>query len=96
MRMKRPFILATAAALAALFCAAAIAEAQPRQRRGEPARPLTVQKRSFLDSGKVVPVGTESHYVRDIFDLQRSPDYYYARGRYGGETLPGRFGVFGN
>ncbi len=92
MRMTRPFLLATAASLAALFAASTIAEAQTRRAHS---RPLTVKKRSFLDAGKVVPVGSQSGYVQAGHYFNRTPDYYMNRGRYGGETLPGRFDLPG-
>ena len=89
MRMTRPFLLATAASLAALFAATTIAEAQAR--RAAPSRPLVVKKRSFLDNGKVVAVGSESGYVQSGHYFNRTPDYYSQRSRYGNETLPDRF-----
>ena len=89
MRMTRPFLLATAASLAALFAATTIAEAQAR--RAAASRPLVVKKRSFLDNGKVVAVGSESGYVQAGKYFNRTPDYYSQRSRYGNETLPDRF-----
>lgn len=91
MRLTRPFIIALTTCLAGLFATANLAEAQTRNKRTAQSRPLTVQKRSFLDSGRVVPVGSESRYVSDTVNYQRTTDYYYARSRYGNETLPGRF-----
>ena len=90
MRFTRPFILATSACIAVLFASATIAEAKARKHAGS-TRTLTVKKRSFLDSGRVVPVGSESHYVSDQVRFGRTTDYYSQRSRYGNETLPGRF-----
>ena len=94
MRLDRPFLIAASAAMAALFASATIAEAQTRAKKRTPEpRTITVQKRSFLDPGKVVPVGSESLYVQSGHYYSRSPDYYSTRSRFGAETLPGRFDV---
>jgi hypothetical protein len=68
-----------------------IAEARPRAKHVAQGRPLTVQGRSFLDPGKVVPVGRESSYVHAGHTFGRTPDFYAQPSRYGMETLPGRF-----
>ena len=91
MRINRPFLFAVTTCLAGVFATATIAEAQTRQRRGEPPRTLTVKKRSFLDSGRVVQVGSESGYMQASSQFNRVSDSFNARGRYGNETLPGRF-----
>jgi hypothetical protein len=83
-----------AAALPAL--AAANVQAKPRPRhypqvaeryRGE-RPPLTVNRRSFLDPGPAVPVGSMSNYVtaNTIFNL--TPDQIFARSAFGNELLP--------
>lgn len=61
------------------------ADAQTRKKRevvikGQKAR-------SFLDSGRVVPVGSLSNYVAIGTTFNKMP-YDAQRGRYGGETLP--------
>lgn len=89
MRLTRTTCLAVAASIMALFAATA-ADAQSRSNR-----PLIIKKRSFLDTGKVVPVGSESRYVTDTVRFNRTPDYYSQRGRYGAETLPGPFDLPG-
>jgi hypothetical protein len=85
MRPNRATCLTLAAALAAVFVSTAAAEAQSRSRQ------LIIKKRSFLDTGNVVPVGSQSRYVTDTIRINRTPDYYAQRGRYGLETLPGPF-----
>lgn len=90
MRLNRTACLTLAAALAAIFVSTAAAEAQDRN-----GRPLVIKRRSFLDTGNVVPVGSQSHYVTDTGQLNRTPDYYSQRGRYGLETLPGPFDLPG-
>ena len=49
--------------------------------------------RSFLDPGKVVPVGSESLYVWSSHNANRAPDFAGNRSRYGNETLPSRFDI---
>ncbi len=95
MRMSRSFLLATSASLAVLFGAVSIAAAQTRQKRAQPAREIIVKKRSFLDSGRMVPVGSESNYVQAGTYFNRSPQYFGNRSGYGAETLPGRFDIPG-
>ena len=89
MRLTRTACLAVAASVAALFVATT-ADAQARS-----SRPLIVKKRSFLDTGKVVPVGSESRYLDSNVRFNRTPDYYSQRGRYGNEMLPGPFDLPG-
>jgi len=50
--------------------------------------PLTVNQRSFLDPGPVVPVGSMSSYVTQFTVFGRSTDQYYAKSLYGNEVLP--------
>ena len=91
-RIVRNLTIAVAATMAVALTGMTIAEAKTS--RG--VRQLVVKKRPFTDSGRVVPIGSESHYVHDGSLPGRSVDYYSSRGRYGAETLPGSFGVFGN
>jgi hypothetical protein len=68
------------------------AEAQSRRYRGE--RPtVVIKKRSFLDSGTVVPVGSLNNYV-SVGGIAETNDNL--RGRYGRETLPRRFDLPGS
>ncbi|MGB6176888.1 MAG: hypothetical protein WBF43_11275 [Methylocella sp.] len=92
---KKISIVLAAAALAA-FTAAANAQAKPRARhRPQVAEryygerpPLTVNRRSFLDPGPVVPVGSMSNYVtaNTIFNLR--PDQVFNKSAFGTELLP--------
>ncbi len=50
--------------------------------------PLTVNKRSFLDPGPVVPVGSESNYMVQNTYFATTPDQNYARSKFGNEALP--------
>lgn len=50
--------------------------------------PLTVNKRSFLDPGPVVPVGSMSNYVTANTIFNRTPDQTFARSKFGNEELP--------
>lgn len=78
----RAVVLSFAAAAATTF---AIAEAHAQARREAP--PLTIQRRSFLDSGKVVPRDSLRNYVT-MDTYYRKPVYDNLRGVYGLETLP--------
>ncbi|CAH1667924.1 conserved exported hypothetical protein [Hyphomicrobiales bacterium] len=74
-------------ALAASTVLATIAEAQSR--RG-PLR-VTVQKRSYLDPGNVVPVGSMNRYAGQ--HMSASPVYASTGEFYGEGTLPSRIGA---
>lgn len=81
----------------ALFCAivggftmiAAEAEAQQRRARSAPPE-ITIQRRSFLDPGPVVPRDSLRNYVT-MDTILREPVYNNQRGMLGLETLPRRF-----
>ncbi len=86
-------LLLAATALAATAGAAA---AQSKRQRAQEQRapyaaeqpPLTVNKRSFLDPGPVVPVGSMSRYMASETIFARTPDQTAHRSLYGNETLP--------
>jgi hypothetical protein len=50
--------------------------------------PLTVNKRSFLDPGPVVPVGSESAYMVQNTYFAQTPDQNNQRSKFGNEALP--------
>lgn len=85
MRKAFQIFVAAAGSLAALVAISSVGEARER------ARPLTVHKRSFLDAGKVVPVGTKRNYVNDATLFNLTPDQVNQRAKFGNETLPGLF-----
>jgi hypothetical protein len=96
MLLKSTSALVAAAALA-MIATAASAEATARQRQHskqvrpvyyDEQPPLTVNKRSFLDPGPVVPVGSMSNYVTANTIFNRTPDQTFARSKYGNEELP--------
>ncbi len=92
MRSTQMFTLAVSTGIAAVLAFASAASAAQRHRGHATAgHTITVKKRSFLDAGKVVPVGSESGYVTAGQYFTRTTDYYSQRSRYGNETLPGRF-----
>jgi hypothetical protein len=86
------FVTIAAASMAALTLAATAAEAQSRS-RGAP--PLTIQKRSFLDSGPVVPVGSLRNYVTVNTSLGVPAYRNFGPSGFGSQTLPQRFDVPG-
>ena len=73
---------------AALFCAAAVlvtassADARPRKRGYSVSaeRQITVQRRSWLDSGNVVPVGSTNAYVQESTRYNRPELQKYQSG----------------
>lgn len=72
--------------LAIAIAAAPLAEAASRK----PLR-VTVQKRSYFDAGKIVPVGSLNRYASQTF--YASPAYSHAGERFGEGALPGRIGA---
>ena len=94
-RLNRIALAVGAASLAAAFGIATLDEALAQSRRPTSARPLTVKRRPFTDSGNVVQIGSQSHYSYDMNHFQRNADYYTRRGAYGQETLPGPFDLPG-
>lgn len=66
-----------------ILAAVAPADAGPRRERAlregrsaylpVPERTITVTRRSFLDSGNVVPVGSTNAYVQQIWRFERPP-----------------------
>ena len=95
-------IVLAAAALAA-FTAAANAQTKPRhhhrqqvaERYYDERPPLTVNRRSFLDPGPAVPVGSMSNYVTANTIFNRTPDQIYARSSFGNDRLPQPLEVLG-
>ncbi|MDQ6867476.1 MAG: hypothetical protein M3178_03390 [Pseudomonadota bacterium] len=88
-------IVLAAAALAA-FTASANAQTKPRHRHRQQVAerynderpPLTVNRRSFLDPGPAVPVGSMSNYVTANTIFNRTPDQFFARSSFGNDRLP--------
>lgn len=64
-----------------------IAQAQPRK--------IIIQKRSFLNSGTQVPIGSMSHYMNDSTVLHVPVYRQIFPSRFGGDVLPGRFDMPG-
>jgi hypothetical protein len=88
--------IALAAAAVAAFTASANAQTKPRHRHyprvaeryyGE-RPPLTVSRRSFLEPGPAVPVGSMSYYVTANTIFNRTPDQIFARSSFGNDRLP--------
>ena len=71
MKLFAPFV---SAALAVTVFGVTVAEAQTR-RYNRNARTIYVQPRSFLDAGKVVPIGSELNYVY-IGQYYNPPPFY--------------------
>ena len=87
-------IVLAAAALVSLAGANAQAKPRPRhhpqvaERYYDERPPLTVNRRSFLDPGPAVPVGSMSNYVTANTIFNRTPDQLFDRSAFGNELLP--------
>lgn len=83
-------------ALAAIFVTGpSLAQTKARQHRhptpvsyADERPPLTVNKRSFLDPGPVVPVGSMQNYMTANTVFSRTPDQLAQKSFYGNELLP--------
>ena len=83
MRIVLPAALAIAAVLAA-----SVAEARPK-------RVVVIHGRSFLDSGRQVPVGSLQSYTTQSTTLNQPVYLSFQRDGFGNDVLPGRFGGIG-
>ncbi|SFK68051.1 hypothetical protein [Methylocapsa palsarum] len=88
--------LSVAAAALAAMTVTATAQTKPQrhyrqtlaQQYSDERPPLTVNRRSFLDPGPVVPVGSMSNYVTANTVFVQTSDQNYARSKYGNAELP--------
>ena len=91
---KKPSIALAAAALAAFAASANAQTSRHRhhvrvaERYHDERPPLTVNRRSFLDPGPAVPVGSMSNYVTANTIFSRTPDQIFARSLFGNDRLP--------
>lgn len=81
----RLLALATAA-FAALTVGAAFQPAEAREARKKPLR-VTVEQRSFLDAGRMAPVGAYNRHIISAHYLA-TPAYGFGPTRLGSESLP--------
>lgn len=82
----------------AVCLAAGVNAAEAQTRHHKPAvfaeaRPLTVTKRSWLDVGNVVAVGTQNSYLSASTTLNQPTYASYIPGKFGQSTLPDRFSL---
>ena len=99
MYMKQTVILLAAAVMVPLALTSMAQAAQVKSHskqiiKSEP-RSLLIQKRSFLDSGTIVPVGSMSNYMNDSTILHVPVYRQIFPSRFGGDVLPGRFDLLG-
>ncbi len=86
-----------AIAMASLLASGAVAATKTSHHHGhvyvyrDSRPPITVNKRSWLDPGPVVPQGSLENYVTQNTVLNQTPDQANYRSRFGNETLPRRF-----
>jgi hypothetical protein len=93
MFLKNPPIVLAAAVFAALTVTASaqtMRHHHPRvaEQYNDERPPLTVNRRSFLDPGPVVPVGSMSNYVTASTVFGQTPDQYFLKSQFGNEVLP--------
>jgi hypothetical protein len=87
-------ILLAAAAIAVLTVSASAETARHRhhprvaEQYNDERPPLTVNRRSFLDPGPVVPVGSMSNYVTQNTIFGQTSDQYFLKSQFGNEVLP--------
>ncbi len=84
---------ASALVLAAAACVAAVSAAEAQQR---PPLSVTVEGRSWLDPGKVVPAESLSRHVGAANRAGFSPPNFNQMGLYGGDSLPSHIGAGAN
>jgi hypothetical protein len=77
-------------ACAGLVLGASLAEAQTRNKTRE-APPLTIQPRSFLDPGPIVPVGSTNRYMSAVTTLATPVYSNTGPADFGYNALPRRF-----
>lgn len=94
-RLPRIAILAASTVALAAVATSASAQTKAKQKRspvvaqlGDEAPPITVRKRSFLDPGPVVPVGSMSNYVTINTVFNRTEDQTFKKSLFGNEALP--------
>lgn len=101
--MRRLPVLSLAAALGAVMCVSAEAQTSassknsrtPRVQAAASEKEITVTKRSFLDPGNVVPVGTTHRYTDGGTVYANTPGNTYRNDLLGDWLMPGAFGLPG-
>jgi hypothetical protein len=95
MRPIATVLLALGLTSTALALAIAPAAAKPRHHHVhhrpiyvENQPPLTVNKRSWLDPGNVVPLGTEDRYMGAVTYFAQTPDQAYFPSRFHEDAMP--------
>ncbi len=92
--MNRSAFSLSCLVVAGLIGAANTAEAKVRHRvpiAAADLRPLTVTKRSWLDMGNVVPVGSQNSYLSASTTLNQPVYSSYLPAKFGQSTLPDQF-----
>ncbi len=74
-----------------LICSMPLAEAKDLRSAADSDTTLTVKRRNFLDSGKVVPVGSLKNYATQGTTLNQPVYQTFAPDSFGNSTLPTRF-----
>jgi hypothetical protein len=96
--MRRISVIALALVSGAILCASAQAQTAPQKSRVQRAAPgeLTVTKKSWLDPGNIVAVGTQDRYAQTVkYPTNPAPGGTYRNDNFGDWMLPQWFGVPG-
>ncbi len=94
MRRTTASVAALLGALVAVGTSVSLADARPRSRAvdtdyyTDTAPPLTVNRRSFLDPGPVVPPNSQNNYVTSNTIFNKTPDQVFAPSQFGNASLP--------
>jgi len=98
--MRRQSFIVLALMSGALVCASVQAEAKQKTRQPASqvvtdahAAELTVQKKTWLEPGNVVPIGTQDHYAQTVkYPSNPAPGGTYRNDNFGDWLLPQWFG----
>lgn len=98
--MRKGSVVSAGLACLVVLVASADALAKPRHRHSgyaisqyngpEGRGPINIQRRSFLDPGPVVPVGSTNRYMVEQTYYRQDTLQAHQRSTYGGELLPRR------
>jgi hypothetical protein len=93
--MRRMSLVHLALAAGALICVSAEVASAQTASNARRANEVTVTKRSFLDPGNVVPIGSRDRYSWTVAHPAPAPGGTYRNDNFGDWLLPQNFGVPG-
>jgi hypothetical protein len=93
--MRRTFLVILALVSGASVCVSAQTAGAQSAGNYRSANEVTITKRSFLDPGNVVPVGSRDRYVLPVAQPGPAPGGTYRNDNFADWLLPQNFGVPG-